>query len=112
MGTKLDLRRPDSLTEVISQLWTREGAWGIWKGTNVTFLHNLLLRTLETWLRGMLCAVLNLPDPSPGVIGGGTIVGGLDILDSPSPVASLAVAVVAAGAAGLLCVPLDVCRTR
>lgn len=112
LSHKLELRRPDSLTEVISQLWTREGAWGIWKGTNVTFLHNLLLRTIETWMRGMLCAVVNLPDPSPGTVGVGGVVGGLDILDSPSPMASLGVTVAAAGLAGLVLVPLDVARTR
>lgn len=97
--------------DVLSQLWQREGAWGVWKGTNVTFLYSLLLKTVETWTRSMLAALLNLPDP--GLLseaGGG--VGGLDILDSPLPFASLGVVVVAAGVAGLLLAPLDIVRTR
>lgn len=59
----------------------------------------------------MLAALLNLPDP--GLLseaGGG--VGGLDILDSPAPFASLGIVVAAAGVAGLLLAPLDIVRTR
>lgn len=107
---KLDLRRADSLMEVLAQLWQREGAWGVWKGTNVTFLHGVLLKTVETWTRGMLSALLNLPDPGVVVSAGG--IGGLDILDSPSPLSSLGIAVAAAGVAGLLLAPLDAVRTR
>lgn len=108
---KLELRRPHSISEVLAQLWQREGAWGVWKGTNVTFLYSLLLKTLETWTRSMFSALFNLPDPGFITdVGGG--VGGLDILDSPSPLASLGVAVVAASVAGLLLAPLDIVRTR
>jgi len=108
---KLELRKTDALLEVLGQSWAREGAWGVWKGTNVTFLYGLLLKTIETWTRSMFSALLNLPDP--GSIGNtyGSV-GGLDILDSPAPLASLGVAVIAAGVAGLLLSPLDIVRTR
>ncbi|KAB8360854.1 hypothetical protein FH972_024588 [Carpinus fangiana] len=108
---QLDLRRPDSVTECLSQLWAKEGAWGFWKGTNVTFLYGVLLKGIETWTRSMLAALFNLPDP--GLVGaafGG--VGGLDIIDSPSPFASLVVAVSASAVAGVVLAPLDMIRTR
>lgn len=107
---RLALRKPDSLTEVLSQLWSREGSWGVWKGTNVTFLYSLLLRTIETWTRSMLAAVLNLPDP--GLTPGAPGVGGLDIIDSPSPLSSLGITVAAAGLAAAVLAPLDIARTR
>ncbi|KAF2084592.1 mitochondrial carrier [Saccharata proteae CBS 121410] len=108
---KLDLKRPDSLLEVLSQLWTKEGAWGIWKGTNSTFVYNFLLKTIETWLRSLLSALLNVPDP--GLLGGyGVGGGGLDVVDSPNPFMSLTVAVAAAGITGLFLAPLDIVRTR
>lgn len=96
---------------MISQLWTKEGAWGIWKGTNSTFVYNFLLKTIESWLRSLLSALLNVPDP--GLLGGyGVGGGGLDIMDSPNPLTSLAVAVAAAGISGLMLAPLDMVRTR
>ncbi|KAI9822523.1 MAG: mitochondrial fusion and transport protein ugo1 [Pycnora praestabilis] len=106
---KLDLRRPDSLLEVLSQLWQKEGAWGIWKGTNTTFIYSILLKTIESWARSMLSAVLNVPDP--GLLAGAGV-GGLDVIDSPYPLASLGVAVAAAGIAGVLLAPLDIVRAR
>jgi len=108
---KLELRRQDALLEVLGQSWAREGAWGVWKGTNVTFLYGLLLKTIEVWTRSMLSALLNLPDPGSISNTYGSV-GGLDILDSPAPLASLGVAVIAAGVAGLLLSPLDIVRTR
>ncbi|KAF2140119.1 uncharacterized protein K452DRAFT_252741 [Aplosporella prunicola CBS 121167] len=108
---KLDLKRTDSLLEALSQLWTKEGAWGIWKGTNSTFIYNFLLKTVESWTRSLLSALLNVPDP--GLLGGyGVGGGGLDVVDSPNPIMSLAVAVTAAGITGLLLAPLDIVRTR
>lgn len=108
---KLDLKRSDSLLEVLSQLWTKEGAWGVWKGTNSTFVYNFLLKTIETWMRSLLSALLNVPDP--GLLGGyGVGGGGLDVVDSPNPMTSLAVAVAAAGITGLVLAPLDMVRTR
>jgi fusion and transport protein UGO1 len=97
---------------VLSQLWAKEGAWGIWKGTTSTFVYNVLLKTIETWSRSLLSALLNLPDPALLSVGATTTPGGLNILDSPNPMAGIAVAVAAAGIAGLILAPIDMIRTR
>ncbi|KAF1848116.1 mitochondrial carrier [Cucurbitaria berberidis CBS 394.84] len=108
---KLDLKRPDSLLEVIAQLWQKESAWGVWKGTNCTFIYNFLLKTTESWFRSAISALLNVPDP--GLIGHGVSgIGGLDIMDSPSPLMSLGVAVAATAIAATILAPLDLIRTR
>jgi fusion and transport protein UGO1 len=108
---RLELRKSDSLLEVISQLWQKESAWGVWKGTNVTFVYNFLLKTTESWTRSLLSALLNVPDP--GLMGtSASGIGGLDIIDSPSPLLSLAVAVSATAIAALALAPLDLVRTR
>lgn len=108
---KLELRKADSLLEVIAQLWQKEAAWGVWKGTNVTFVYNFLLKTTESWTRSMLSALLNVPDP--GLLGtSASGIGGLDIIDSPSPLMSLGVAVAATAIAATLLAPLDLIRTR
>ncbi|KAF2265272.1 hypothetical protein CC78DRAFT_532573 [Lojkania enalia] len=108
---RLELRRSDSLLEVISQLWQKESAWGVWKGTNVTFVYNFLLKTSESWIRSLLSALLNVPDP--GQVGSSASgIGGLDIIDSPSPLLSLSVAVAASAIAAIALSPLDLVRTR
>ncbi|CAA9963153.1 hypothetical protein P3342_008684 [Pyrenophora teres f. teres] len=108
---KLDLKRADSLLEVIAQLWQKESAWGVWKATNCTFIYNFLLKTTEGWFRSLISALLNIPDP--GLVGSaGSGIGGLDILDSPSPLTSLGVAVAATAIAATLLAPLDMVRTR
>ncbi|GAB7351058.1 hypothetical protein MBLNU459_g1538t1 [Dothideomycetes sp. NU459] len=113
---KLDLRRPDSLLETLSQLWQHSGATGMWKATNATFIYNVLVKAVEGWTRSLLSALLNLPDSSalagaPSDVVAGAM-GGLDVADSPSPLLSLGVAVASASIAGLLLAPLDLIRTR
>lgn len=104
---QLDVRKPDSIMEVISQLWTKEGAWGVWKGSNSTFLYNILQSLMENWMRSLLSALFNVPD-----------LGVKDDLDrlidiaSPYPWVSLFVAAGAAVATGLILSPLDLVRTR
>lgn len=90
------------MLEVISQEWSKEGAWGVWKASNATFVYGFLLQTLEKWSRGLISALLNVPDPeiSAGLIG------------STYPWASLAVAVAAAASAGIILAPLDLIRTK
>ena len=103
------MKRTDSILEVIGALWTKEGVWGVWKGTNATFIYGALLRTFENWARSFLSAVLNAPDP--GLAAGG-MGAGLDVIDSPYPWASLGIAIGAAAMAGIVLVPLDIIRTR
>ncbi|RYO96986.1 hypothetical protein DL763_002923 [Monosporascus cannonballus] len=103
----LGLRRPDSIFDVISQLWSKEGAWGVWKGTNATFLYTVLQSLLENWSRSLLSALLNVPD-----LGVKDDVDRLVDIASPYPWASLCVAAAAAVASGLILAPLDLVRTR
>ncbi|KAI9807188.1 MAG: hypothetical protein M1825_005906 [Sarcosagium campestre] len=106
---RLSLARPDSIVDALSQLWQKEGAWGVWKASNTTFIYSVLLRTIESWTRGLLSAIWNVPDPS---VLAGVAMGGVDVADSLHPWASLTIAVAAAGIAGVLLAPLDIARTR
>ena len=109
----LALSHPGSILEVISQIWGKEGVFGVWKGTNSTFVYGVLLRTIETWLRSCFSALLDLPDP--GLFQSGIRlqgVGSPGILDSPNPALSVAVVVLAAGMAGYILSPIDMVRSR
>ncbi|KAF3771143.1 hypothetical protein M406DRAFT_97072 [Cryphonectria parasitica EP155] len=103
----LNIRRPDSITEVMSQLWQNEGAWGVCKGTNATFVYKVLQSLLEAWSRSLLCALLDVPD-----LGLKTDMDRLVDIASPYPWASLCVAAAAAVITGLILSPLDLVRTR
>jgi fusion and transport protein UGO1 len=50
--------------------------------------------------------------PDPGLVSSASGIGGLDIIDSPSPLMSLGVAVAATAIAAALLAPLDMVRTR
>ncbi|KAI1823008.1 mitochondrial carrier domain-containing protein [Xylaria intraflava] len=104
---QIALRRPGSILDVISQLWSKESAWGVWKGTNATFLYSILQSLLENWGRSLLSALLNVPD-----LGVKDDVDRLVGIASPYPWASLCVAAAAAVATGLILAPLDLVRTR
>ena len=91
--------------EVISQEWAKEGAWGVWKASNATFIYGLLHQTLERWARGMLSAMLNVPDQGLAGIAA-------ELVDAQYPWASLGVAIGAAVTAGLVLAPLDLVRTK
>ncbi|CAF9903221.1 MAG: hypothetical protein GOMPHAMPRED_000139 [Gomphillus americanus] len=103
-----------SLTVVLSSLWSTEGAWGVWKGTNSTFWHSVLLSTIGSFLRSFFCAVFALPDPTIAItaLPSPSSLARLDILSSPSPLTSLALSVCATGIAGLILSPLDVARIK
>ncbi|KAF4972068.1 hypothetical protein FSARC_1286 [Fusarium sarcochroum] len=103
----LTLRRPDSILEVIGQLWGKEGAWGVWKGSNATFLYSVLQSLLENWGRSFLSAIFNVPD-----MGAREDIDRIIDVASPYPWASLFVAATAAVATGLVLSPLDLVRTR
>ncbi|PFH55766.1 hypothetical protein XA68_17650 [Ophiocordyceps unilateralis] len=103
----LSLRRPDSVLDVVGQLWQRDAAWGVWKGSNATFLYTVLQSLLENWSRSFLSAVMNVPD-----LGVKEDIDRLVDIASPYPWASLFVAGSAAIATGVLLSPLDLVRTR
>lgn len=105
---RLMLKRTDSILEVLGQLWTKEGMWGVWKGSNATFVYSMLLRSVESWSRSFLAALANVPDPG-AVVGLGPAV---DVVDSIYPWTSLGVAVAAAALAGVILAPLDIVRTK
>ncbi len=92
---------------MVSQLWQRESAWGVWKGANASFLYAVLQSLLENWSRSLLSAVLNVPD-----LGLRDDVDRLIDVASPYPWASLCVAAAAAAATGLILSPLDLAKTR
>lgn len=104
---QLTMRTPNSVLEVIAQLWQKEGAWGVWKGNNATFIYSVLQSLLENWSRSLLSALFNVPDLG--------VRGDLDRfvdIASPYPWASLFVAGAAAAITGLILSPLDLVRTR
>lgn len=103
----LNIRHPDSVLEVIGQLWQREGAWGVWKGSNATFLYTVLQSLLENWSRSFLSAIFNVPD-----LGVKADIDRLIDIASPYPWASMFVAGAAAIATGVALSPLDLVRTR
>jgi fusion and transport protein UGO1 len=103
---QLNLKKSDALLEVISQEWNKEGAWGVWKGANATFVYAFLIKTIESWSRGLLSALLNVPDP--GILAGGSP----EVIDTQYPWASIGIAVGAAVASGLILAPLDLVRTK
>lgn len=103
----LNIRRPDSITEVMSQLWQKEGAWGVCKGTNAAFVYKVLYTLVEGWSRSLLSALFDVPDLA--------LKNDLDRLvdiASPYPWASLCVAAAAAVVTSLALSPLDLVRTR
>ncbi|KPM44002.1 hypothetical protein AK830_g2528 [Neonectria ditissima] len=103
----LTLRRPDSVLEVIGQLWGKEGAWGVWKGSNAAFLYTVLQSLLENWSRSFLSAIFSVPD-----LGVKEDIDRLIDIASPYPWTSLFVAAGAAVATGVALSPLDLVRTR
>ncbi|KAH6850623.1 mitochondrial carrier domain-containing protein [Chaetomium sp. MPI-CAGE-AT-0009] len=107
LAHQLGIRTPDSVLEVIAQLWQKEGAWGVWKGSNATFIYSVLQSLLENWSRSLLSALFNVPD-----LGVRHDMDRLVDIASPYPWASLCVAAAAAVVTGLILSPLDLVRAR
>lgn len=117
----LNLKRPESLTHALAQLYNTSGAIGCWRASNTTFLYFILLRSTDSFLRSLLLALLGLPDiPGPADNGLGPALGvrgglgfsGLDLADSPNPFGSLVVVGLSSCLTGLLLAPLDLVRTK
>jgi mitochondrial fusion and transport protein UGO1 len=101
-SSQLVLVRRGAVLEVLGQVWQKEGAWGVWKGTNATFVYSILMGTVQSWTGSVLSAIISIPDPG---LGG-------DIGDSVYPLATLGVSVAAGAIAALLLAPIDMIRTR
>ncbi|KAK9364784.1 mitochondrial carrier domain-containing protein [Lipomyces kononenkoae] len=82
-------------------LWTKDGPWGVWRGTNVAFVQNIIFTTFESWLSAFFSAIFSLPDPSS-----------LEIADSSHPIVSLIASVTATTLTALALSPLDIVRTK
>lgn len=86
----------------MAALWTKDGPWGIWRGTNITFIQSIMHSTLDSWLTAFFSAVLSLPDPFV-----------LDTLsDSPRPILSLLITLTSTTLTSLALAPLDIVRTK
>ncbi|KAF2860019.1 hypothetical protein K470DRAFT_233365 [Piedraia hortae CBS 480.64] len=121
----LQLRKADSISQVLSQLYQTSGAIGLWRASNTTFIYTTLSRMTESFLRGFLYAVMSITDimPSPaallasdpsGLASGftGGLLSGADFSASANPMGHLAVLALATGITGVLLSPLDLIRTR
>lgn len=117
---KLRLKKPNSITNAISAIYNTSGAVGLWRASNCTFLHSILLRTTDSFVRSLLLALVGLPEiagPDPSGLGPGLSVtgvgfSGIDVSESPNPLGSLVVVGMASCIAGLFLAPLDLIRTR
>ncbi|CAL5871353.1 uncharacterized protein PFLUO_LOCUS5603 [Penicillium psychrofluorescens] len=101
----LTIRNPNSLMEVLSQLWTSGGPSSPWKASNATFIYSLLLPTLNTFIRSLLSAIVGLPeeDISSSMAA--------DILTAASPMATLILSFISSSLSAMLLSPIDTART-
>ncbi|GAD97359.1 hypothetical protein AOR_1_992134 [Paecilomyces variotii No. 5] len=101
----LVVKNPSSLMEVISQLWSTSGPTSVWKGANATFIHSLLLPTLNTFIRSLLSAILGMPEEaiaSPMTA---------DILTAASPITTLILSFISSALSSIILSPIDTART-
>lgn len=108
---RLVLRDPHSLLDTLSALSSNGGAFAIWKGTNSTFVYQILLRTLDTFLRSFLATAVGLPEADVPLSGTPSI-SDSSILASPTPLATVLIATAATALSALLLSPIDAARTR
>ncbi|KAI2793857.1 hypothetical protein POX_a00444 [Penicillium oxalicum] len=101
----LSLRNPNSLMDVLSQLWSTSGPSSPWKASNATFIYSLLLPTLNTFIRSLLSAIVGFPeeDISSSMAA--------DILTAPSPLATLILSFISTSLSAILLSPIDTART-
>lgn len=98
---QLTIKNPASLMDALQSLWATSGPASIWKGANSTFIYSVLLKTFDSFFRGLFSAILGLPDDGTAA----------DLLTSVSPGATLAVSVAASALSALLLAPVDTTRT-
>ncbi|KAJ5796895.1 uncharacterized protein N7518_005435 [Penicillium psychrosexuale] len=101
----LTLKNSNSLTEVLSQLWSSSGPTSLWKSSNSTFIYSLLLPTLNTFIRSLLSAIAGLPEEDISMSMTA------DILTASSPLATLVVSFISTSLSALILAPIDTART-
>ncbi len=89
---------PTSLNNIMSTIYSAEGATGVWKGANITFIYNILKESLEGWLSGTMSVLIGIPDPAL-------------MLETGDP-ASIAVTLASVGLTAILLAPIDIARTK
>ena len=109
---KLQLKNSHSLIDALSALSSSSGALSMWRGTNTTFIHNVLSRTLETFFRSFLAALFGIADPDVLMPFSTSVIPDVSILASTSPVATVLISTAAASIAALVLAPVDAARTR
>lgn len=87
--------------DVMLAILSKEGFISLWKATNITYIHQGLTLTLESWFTGFLSPFLEIPDPYY-----------IDINYSPEPLTSLWLILFASITTGLVLAPLDLIRTK
>ena len=109
---QLQLKNPHSLVEALSSLSSNSGALSLWRGTNTTFIYSLLLRTFETFFRGLLAALLGIAESDLLVPAPSGAIPSASILISTSPAATVLIATVSSAISSLILSPIDASRTR
>ncbi|KZZ95071.1 Mitochondrial carrier domain protein [Ascosphaera apis ARSEF 7405] len=103
----LKMRNGASLMEVIGSLYSTYGAGAVWKGSTATFIYSLLSPTLNTFLRGLMSAILALPDDATSPIAEAESL----LLSSSSPFTTLALTCISTALSALILSPIDTTRT-
>jgi len=84
----------------------------MWRATNSTFVYNILARTLETFFRSFLGAVLGVAENDILVPTSSGAIPDASILASTSPAATILITTAAAAISALVLAPIDAARTR
>ena len=103
----LKIKNPSAFFDVLSQLWSTGGPSSVWKGSTSTFLYSLLLPTLNTFIRGLLSAILGFPIPEDSF----STLPDLDMLTASSPATVLLISGISSALSSVILSPLDTART-
>lgn len=108
---RISMKNPHSLIDALSAMSSHGGALAIWRGTNSTFLYQVLMRTFETFFRSFLAAVFGVAE-NDLVLNASTSISDSTILASTSPAATVLIATAATALSALVLAPVDAARTR
>ena len=110
--SRLDLKNSHSLIDALSSISQSSGALSMWRATNTTFIYSILSRTLETFFRSFLAALLGVAEPDILAPLTTSAIPDPSILSSASPAATVFISTAACALAGLVLAPVDAARTR